>query len=53
MQGNRAKGMAGALGKSWAPPKVKKEGKQKAKRPLWKEEKKLELSSPNTVAEFW
>lgn len=34
--------MAGALVKSWSPPKVKTESKQKRKRPLGQEEKKLQ-----------
>lgn len=39
MQGNRAKGMAGALVKFWSPPKLKKE-QTKQKKKEGKEQKK-------------
>lgn len=45
MQGNRAKGMAGALVKFWSPPKVKKEQTKQERRK--KREKKRRKKERN------
>lgn len=43
MQGNRAKGMAGALVKFWSPPKVKKEQTKQERRKKREKKERKEL----------